>query len=307
MGNGQALNAYAYVYNDPLNLVDPAGYFGIGDAVVWAAQHAPESWRPGISNFARGGINFLGDFLNTAYAEPNNCDCNYRDPASTLFNTPLSVPALGKRTTGDAANWGAQGLWAIGSSPAVRTGTTTVERFQFFATRSVRLPRVLRWIPKVGDLRINLPEYRSGWRVVSKTDGVIGRGWFGSQKDGVYRTGFRTRVRLTNTRSMGVFDSIKGFGGSVAIAGLIDGIFQFVSDSAICNLSAAQRFNRFFLAMALGIVGGGLAASAFVLVTAAGSPVIAAVAASFAVGMLWSEIVARPVKSQVFSSDPRFG
>ena len=46
VSNGQALNAYAYVYNDPLNLVDPAGYFGIGDAVVWAAQHAPESRRP---------------------------------------------------------------------------------------------------------------------------------------------------------------------------------------------------------------------------------------------------------------------
>ena len=48
VSNGQAFNAYAYVYNDPLNLVDPAGYFGIGDAVVWTAQHAPESWRPGI-------------------------------------------------------------------------------------------------------------------------------------------------------------------------------------------------------------------------------------------------------------------
>ena len=72
MSNGQALNAYAYVYNDPLNLVDPAGYFGIGDAVVWAAQNAPESWRPGISNFARGGINRL----NWWYSQPEDCDCS---------------------------------------------------------------------------------------------------------------------------------------------------------------------------------------------------------------------------------------
>jgi hypothetical protein len=274
----------------------------VGNAAVWTAQQTPDSWKGAIRDFADGGLRFIDNW----YSQPFDCDCSYGGPASYMLNSEFYAPGLGTRTSGAAGNWGAQGLWALGSTPAVRTGTITVEQFKFFTTRTIRIPRLLRWLPEIGNWQTTIPKYEPGWYATNQSTGIINRGWLGSQKDGLYRTGFRTRVRLTNTNYQGVFNFIKGMFGSVALAGLIDGVFQFGSDSALCNLSAAQRYNRFFLATALGVVGGGGATLGFIGATALGAPVIAAAGAAFVTGWIWGEFVAHPIKNHVFASDPRY-
>ncbi len=112
--NGQALNAYAYVYNDPTNFVDPGGHnpflagfivsqlfqpgLGlVGDGMVLAATHAPDSWKPSIDY----GSQFIVLNIDWWYNGTVNCDCeqestneNIVDGANQL--SQLSINGLSR-------------------------------------------------------------------------------------------------------------------------------------------------------------------------------------------------------------------
>ena len=119
MSNGQALNAYAYVYNDPVNLVDSGGNIPIPPINL---PNIP--WKTMAVATARGGLNFLDWWQNSA---PQQCDCQGGSPA---FWGPVAGVA-------------AQGVNGFVTTPAEMYGTKTVEQL---VTRQVERSISLQWL-----------------------------------------------------------------------------------------------------------------------------------------------------------------
>lgn len=68
--NGQSLNAYAYVYNDPINLVDPSGHVP-ALPIEGLGLPTQEDARSALRTPFEAGLNFIDWW----YSEPENCNC----------------------------------------------------------------------------------------------------------------------------------------------------------------------------------------------------------------------------------------
>ncbi|VAW43024.1 hypothetical protein MNBD_CHLOROFLEXI01-3262, partial [hydrothermal vent metagenome] len=97
--NGQALNAYTYVYNDPINRVDPSGNI----------PSLPT--RQDVRNTTRRGFEKGLDFLSWWNSKPDDCDCKQNPPSIIDLAQNINL----------GANMLTQIAWGKVTIPAVMT------------------------------------------------------------------------------------------------------------------------------------------------------------------------------------------
>ena len=239
--NGQASNAYAYVYNDPINLVDPSGHFGIGRETI----------RAGISSGAEQGIYFLNWYTK----KPDNCSCK----SSQFVKTVSAITDLGANPAAQLA-----GAHALTSIPVVITGD--IEAYKIAKSG---ITRMLKGSGVNVGTGIDITELGIG--PLGKANPYINSTGFGSGKYGLPNYylenagGSRAGV-IRNIRSSALAHEIAGAAG---VSGIIDGgtqIFKDIYASNLC-LSPEEIAWRSMVALGFGIVAG--AGGAFVAGVAA--------------------------------------
>lgn len=279
MTNGQALNAYAYVYNDPVNLVDANGNIPIPPVPPVNLPNVP--WRAMAVATARGGLNLL-DWWNRP---PEQCDCQGQSSKIVGF--------LGL---------GPQAAWAYASEPAARYGTKVVENL--IGTKQVpgfwrRLPLIRSLPGKWGYKTVQV--WEASPSVSGYLDELVPSGM--PRGNGLHYTGPNSRYTL-NTKTVPKW-GWKGVGGTIALAEIIDGVFQFTSDSANPCFAWGQRFNRTAVATIFGMVAGVAGVAAFTVAVALTAPAWAVIGVSFAIGA-WVGFRLSPYKEQLFATSPQY-
>ncbi len=270
--NGQALNAYAYVYNDPLNLVDPGGNIPIPPVPPINLPNIP--WETMAVATARGGLNFLDWWQNSS---PQQCDCQ---GGASAFWGPVAGVSI-------------QGINGVVTKPAEMYGTKTVERL---VTKQVERSISLQWLNNSKLMR-RMPILRAlmpnkiglgtrtvqEWQVVSRETGALNEladGRLIPRVNGTHQINSTTRVTIDTKPTLR--SGITGFAGAAAWAAWIDGFTQLASDWKLC-LSPMQKANRFALSLVLGLAAGTAGGLAFVAFAGA-STVLLPIAAGLAFG-----------------------
>jgi hypothetical protein len=111
-----------------------------------------------------------------------------------------------------------------------------------------------------------------------------------------------------NREPLRIRPGLTGFVGSIAGAGLIDGLFQTLIDLGNKCLSLNQRFWRSFTAMALGIIAGAVGAAVFTGLVALTIPGVIAAGAGFVASAGVGYLLNRYVKEPYFAANPnRYG
>ncbi|NOK62792.1 MAG: hypothetical protein GFH27_549305n214 [Chloroflexi bacterium AL-W] len=257
--NGQAWNAY--VYNDPINWVDPSGYApwdGPVNRVREAAGNARRSMKDGFG-LAKQWWN----------EKPDPCECG--------LDGGSGVADFLSRWGGPL---GLQGAWGFFSSPAKWEAKSTIERLHYMGWRKGWRPKKpsnwFKWIPE-GE-----PTY-----------GPVKVHGFQSPTDGIHYAHPFKRVRLTQSHFAGpVLRGAKGFFGTIFIGALIDGLVQFGSDwlRNPCDFSPSEFARRARIATLYGLPTAFLGAVTFTFALSLGAPSLVAatigVGASYAGGLI---------------------
>ena len=257
--NGQSLNAYAYVYNDPVNLVDPSGNIPIPPLPGIDRNDL----RNSVRRFAEKGL----DVIDYLYSEPEGCSCDGQ-PWNAWF-----WPPIGGTVT--------QAAWGYASQPAGAYGSFVIEAQ---LERTITVSSWWRKLPGMQSRIVNriIPQ---NWGYGYKT--VIGpweplmseAGWIDeivpsgfNRTSGTYPLGESLRYRVAS--EVKLKNGLRGAAGATLIAGLIDGLVQALSDIGKC-FSKAEQIYRIAIATGLGLLAGGLGAAFFV--AAAGVSTLAAI------------------------------
>jgi len=258
----------------PINLVDPSGHFGIGDAAVWGATHAPDSWKPGIRNFAGDGLTFLHWWK----AKPENCECNQNPELTT--NAALFINEWG-------ANQGTQLALSGATTPA-----KIIAESVSYQTRSLQ-----------GEVFI--------YREVATKTGVDVTKWgawgphgrpytqVSNLADGYYAKTTGAAMKVKNPRFQ-LVEGMRGFEGAIVSAGYIDAGFQLAGDliSNLC-LSPEQLAWRAMIAFGFGVAAGAVGSVVGGIVTLAGVTTSSIVALTSFAASFGATIVMRPTKNKV--------
>src|SRR5690606_13373130 len=121
--NGQSLNAYAYVYNDPVNFTDPSGNVRVPGSLL---SSIPDQFKPALVRGTQMGLDMLAWYFD----EPAGCSCEGQ--SSVLIGHLVNGP---------------QAAWAYLSEPAERYGHKI---FEEIAEKQV--PKWWRRLPLIRSL-----------------------------------------------------------------------------------------------------------------------------------------------------------
>lgn len=276
--NGQALNAYAYVYNDPVNLVDSSGNFGSVPFPFVPTLTVPNDV---IKYGAEKGLEFLSWW--NSVPDQKKCDCEASSSASSQL---VGASAIGP-----------QAAWAYASAPAARYGTKIVENVV-----AKQVPGFWRKLPLIRRLPGNwgyktIQVWEKAPPISGYLNELVSSGM--PRSNGLHYTSSTSRYSL-KTRVQPNW-GWKGIGGTIALAGIIDGVFQFASDSAAPCFTWGVRFNRAAVATVFGMVAGTAGAIVFGLGVVATAPVWVTIGASFLVGV-GVGLALNPYKEKIFDS-----
>ena len=291
--NGQAWNAYAYVYNDTINLVDPSGHMGVGGVEPIGGPIIPLSpiiaWK-GVKNIGRWGSQGVLDFLDWYHSKPD-CSCDTGGGVA--------------RIDGPVAGTMAQVAWGAKSVPAGDYGTYTV---QVYTQR-----QITSWWRKIPGMQSRLANKIIprdwGFKTVGEWKTLYQKtGWI----DDIVPSGLQ-KANGTYTHPLGrykVDSSVQrrpgwlGYKATMLFAGLIDGAAQWFIDRDAC-MSRAEKVYRIAMSVGLGMLGGAIGAAVFTIVAASASIAILPVLAGIAAGLVfvWA-IDVIGVKERLFSLVP---
>jgi len=258
--NGQALNAYAYVYNDPINLTDPSGNV---PSLPVQGLNMPDrdDMRDSTRRIFERGL----DFIDNWYSQPEDCDCGHGLPKAALnytenLNTIMGNPAAQL----------AFGLW---TTPAQRIAS--------------RVDVYGRWPASTSFGKVGVDRYSTTYHDVDITNlkmtDIAEITQASSRSPKIIRMGDGRKVIIHNSTTRTTVGP-RGLISSIIGAGLIDAAFQLYNDWAqgLC-LSPNQFFWRAYVALLFGLGVGAVGAAAVFLLVAAGAPGIVAGLGGFAV------------------------
>jgi RHS repeat-associated protein len=255
--NGQAWNQYAYVYNDPANLVDPSGHhpvllrltaLGLG---VMLTVVIVEAWGNATPE--------RSDWWNST----PTCQCTPASPPTIPGVLPGLAPGLAFGV-GTAMGLGQDLIQELVPSQGSRISQQRIDYLQEISWKyDAQWARdELRTLRNSGQIRVSV---RPNWGI---SEGVRGS------------TGF-LHLKL---------------GGILGISAVLDMFFQSLSDQGLC-LSPRQQFYRVLwaggLSLAAGALGLGVGAAALGVGATAGVAAAFGVVSSF-FGSLFNEMVIKP-------------
>ena len=190
-------------------------------------------------------------------------------------------------------------VWGIASEPVRKVGTVIRSNARMMDIDIVSNP--------TGNIRL------PGWATTKvpknvPVDSVDFFGWKGKRVNfgdsmTTYSRGSSGDLKLTRVTgkdwNLGAGEIFR----TIGLGALIEGVFQLYSDLDLC-LSNAQRFNRFALALDLGLFGAIAGALAFAGLTAASAPLVVTVLGSLAVGAAVAAAT-NQIKNNTFDAHPK--
>ena len=246
---------------------------------MWAAQHAPESWRPGIGNFANNSLNFFDWYLN----KPEQCDCTPKDiPGQSLNSINILLQVY----------WGGK-------------ATTSVRRVGLYSVERV-LSSSWTWETAVAPAWLDVTNFTWQPSISGLSRTNVARTLLSGGSVSVSRTSGLSRQIIQNMR-LEWGKGIRGLPGALLGSGVADGFFQGLSDwnNGMC-FSRSERWGRIAIATLFGLAGASASALVAAVAAALGAPALLVAAVGVGTGLAVSYGL-NTVKEKVIFSHPAFG